>query len=399
MAGGEEGLFLLKPGSSTYRRYTMSDGLRPYGYMPDGSDPPGDKYLKVISVSGGPANTVFVGYQGKPPAPGHFNCEFSWYGPDFPPPLQEPRDPSVYKSGDADRVTLQAGDRLSVVHYDIFTGPGIIRDELEGREKICDILRIVYDPLTQSVWFGGNHGFAWGDANYAGNPTCNGQLACSGVREHSHPAINAWGDEARTSVILLTGDYYGMSVDPIGDLWAGGAARSTHFGYVTYGRDFFTAGDHTEASQYISNRIDVWPDRVGEPNYPLPSERVDDWVSDMAAMPDGSVWISSFTNSGLAHYVPGRPIEYLRDPVTSTVTGLERDPRDNSLWIGYTYGGFARLRGSQYVPYDFRVLGQDLVQGKIPDIQSDNFGGNRRILVAFFGGAGRPGAIGIYSGD
>jgi ligand-binding sensor domain-containing protein len=190
-----------------------------------------------------------------------------------------------------------------------------------------------------------------------------------------------------------------MSVDPIGDLWAGGAARSTHFGYATYGRDFFAAADHTEGPQYISNRIDVWPDRVGEPTYPLPSERVDDWVSDMAAMPDGSVWISSFTNAGLAHYTPGRPIEYLRDPVTSTVAGLERDPQDNSLWIGYTYGGFARLRTSQYVVYDFRVLGQDLVQGKIPDIQSDNFGGRRRILVAFFGGAGRPGAIGIYSGD
>lgn len=402
VAGGEEGLFLLEPGSVTYRRYTMADGLRPYGYMPDGSDPPGEKYLKVISVSGGPPGTVFVGYQGKPPPAGQFDCETNFYGPRFNPP--RPSDPSVYKSGDADKVILNTDRTLSVVHYDIFTGPNVIpnEDERAGREKLCNILRIVYDPLTQSVWFGGNHGFAWGDANFAGNPTCNGQLDCSGLVEHSHPAINAYADEARTSVILLTGEYYGMSVDPIGDLWAGGADRSTKFGYVTYGRDFFEAGAHVEGEQYVNNRLDIWPDLVAEPIYPTPSERVDDNVSDMAAMPDGSVWIGSF-NQGLAHYTPGLGVEYFTDLLIPEsrgyVTGLERDPRDNSIWVGYAYGGFARLQGPQATIFDYRVLGQDMVQGQIPDIQSDNLGGSRRVLVAFKGGAGRPGAIGIYSGD
>ncbi len=36
------------------------------------------------------------------------------------------------------------------------------------------------------MWFGGNHGFAWGDANIERRPTCNGQLHC-GVFEHVHP--------------------------------------------------------------------------------------------------------------------------------------------------------------------------------------------------------------------
>jgi ligand-binding sensor domain-containing protein len=122
----------------------------------------------------------------------------------------------------------------------------------------------------------------------------------------------------------------------------------------------------------------------------------------MAAMPDGSVWIASITN-GLAHLTPGRPIEYFQDPQiipsSARITGLERDPRNGSLWIGYYYGGLARLDGNFYVPFDYRVFGPDLVQGSIRDIQSDNFGGQRRILVAFFGGEGRPGAIGIYTGD
>src|SRR5438105_12237360 len=121
VAGGEDGLFLMRAGTTTFTRFTMDDGLRPYGYMPDGSDPFGPKFLKVISVAGGPANTVFVGYEGMP------GCEGNWDG-------KNP-DPSNYKSGDADRVTVDAAGKLSVVHYDIFSGPGVIGGEPRGREK------------------------------------------------------------------------------------------------------------------------------------------------------------------------------------------------------------------------------------------------------------------------
>jgi hypothetical protein len=384
----------LKPGETSFHRYTMADGLRPYGYMPDGGAPPGDKYLSVISVAGGPAGTVFAGYEGKPPPPGEADCESNWDGP-------RP-DPSIYKSGDADRVTLQAADRISVVHYDIFTGPGLIRDELRGREKLCTIRRIAYHAASNSVWFGGNHGFAWGQANYQGNPTCNGQYDCSGVREHSHPAINGCADETPGCPVvwLLTGEYFGVAPLPNGDVWFGGANRSTLFRYGTLRYDWFAAGAEVECASCTANRIDVWPDPVGEPYYPTPSQRVDDNVADMAVMPDGSVWIGSFTN-GLAHYTPGRPTEFRRDPIVDprgNAIGLELDSTDGSLWIGYSYGGLARLRGNTYTPYDSRILGPDLTQGGIPDIQSDNFGGRRRLLVAFGGGGGRPGAIGIYVG-
>src|SRR5438093_872932 len=83
-----------RAGAARFERFTMADGLRPYGYMPDGSVPPGDKYLKVISVSGAWAGTVFAGYEGKPPGPGALGCEDNWDGP-------KP-DPAIYKSGDAD---------------------------------------------------------------------------------------------------------------------------------------------------------------------------------------------------------------------------------------------------------------------------------------------------------
>ncbi len=396
VAGGTEGLFLLKPGETRFHRYTMADGLRPYGYMPDGGAPPGEKYLSVLSVAGGPAGTVFAGYEGKPVPSGVADCESNWDS--------EHPDPSIYKSGDADRVTLQAGDRISVVHYDIFTGPGLIADELRGREKLCTIRRIAYHAASNSVWFGGNHGFAWGQANYQGNPTCDGQYECSGVLEHSHPAINGCADETPSCrpdhVYLFTGEYFGVAPLPNGDVWFGGANRSTLFLYGTYGYNWWQAGHDVECASCIANRIDVWPDAVGEPGIPTPSQRLDDNVSDMAVMPDGSVWIGSFTN-GLAHYTRGRPTEFRHDTLIDprgNAVGLELDSTDGSLWIGYSYGGLAKLNGNIYTPYDYRVLGPDLTQGWIPDIQSDNFGGHRRLLVAFGGGGGRPGAIGIYIG-
>src|SRR5262249_831397 len=290
------------------------------------------------------------------------------------------------------------GSGISVVHYDIFSGPNVVPAEPRGREKLCNILRIAYSPSNHSIWFGGNHGFAWGDANFAGNPTCNGQRSCSGLIEHSHPAFNCYAAEEGDTVYYCTDAYYGMSVLPNGDVWAGGANRSTLFRYASYGGDFFRAQAETEAPEGDTrDRFDIWPDLVGEGwPYPRPSQRIDDNVSDMAAMPDGSVWISSF-NHGLAHYRVGELLEYRVDRTvdpSGNASALERDPADNSLWIGYRWGGFARLRGSEYQAYNYLVLGPDLMVSHISDISSDTSQAQRRILVGFSGTSTTPGAIG-----
>ncbi len=392
VAGGEEGLFLLRPQSTRFRRFTMDDGLRPYGYLPDGGDPIGEKYLNVLSVAGGAPGVVFVGYDGKPPPPDQLPCEQNWDDPD-----ESRQDPNIYKSGDADRLTL-SGDRISVVHYDIFSGPNQVPAEPRGRERLCSIYRIIYDPTTHSVWFGGNHGFAWGDPTHPEDRTCNGDPRCSGVLEHSHPAFNCWSDETRTHVWFCTDAYLGMGVNSFGDLWAAGRERTTKFRYATYGNNFWRAQAETEDSHNWSDRFDIWPDLVTEPDIPTPSERVDDYVSDIAVMPDDSVWIGS-SRHGMAHFRIGGPTQYRLDTVIDSqgrVTGLERDSRDGSLWIGYASGGFARLMpNGDYLPYDARLLGPEIVRGSIPDIQSDYFNGHRRILVAFK----RTGAIGIFTGD
>ncbi|WPB76400.1 hypothetical protein KYC5002_46370 [Archangium violaceum] len=385
VAGGEEGLFLLRPGAATFERFTMDDGLHPYGYLKDGSAPVGPKYLKVLSVAGGPAGTVFVGYQGSP------DCESNYYTPGA-------KNPNSYKSGDADKVTLTETG-IEVVHYDISSGPGVIGEESGGREKLCSILRIVWDKKHGNLWFGANHGFAWGDPDYTGDPTCNGQRECSGVKEHAHPHINA--KDASGHVFRLTDAYYGVAVRPDGDVWFGGANRSTRFRYMTIKtpRDFETARKQTENASAIKNRIDVWPDLVDEVAIPGPSDRVDDLVSGMALMPDGSVWVSSFAR-GLARMdATGVVNQYaLGTGADRYVSALAKDGADDSVWAGHRWGGgLTRLKADMVMRYS-QALGA-LSYHPVWDIQSVGSGPERRLLVAFGSESGHPGAIGIYRGE
>ncbi|KFA86777.1 hypothetical protein [Archangium violaceum] len=389
VAGGEDGLFLLRPGADTLQRYTLADGLRPYGFMPDGSAPPGEKYLKVISVAGGPAGTVFVGYEGRP-GTGSNHCESNWDGPS--------PDPSRYKSGDADKVTLRADGTLEVVHYDIFSGPGVVRDELRGREKICNILRIAYDKNTNSVWFGGNHGFSRGDARYTGNNTCNGQLSCSGVMEHVHPHINALNEQG--NVVLLTDAYYGVAVHPSGDVFFGGSNRSTRFRYGSNSHNYWRAQSMSEDPPYAWNRFDLWPDKVGEPNLSRPADRVDDHVSGMAVSGDDTVWVSSFTKGLARMNAEGGDVRYL-DVGVPHLSTVAVDSTDGSVWTGARWlGTVFRVKDGRVRTYGCTDFGRRLCMSTVADIQVDRSHG-RRILVGFKGSDENrvPGAIGIYSGN
>ncbi|MDY7228003.1 DUF7594 domain-containing protein [Hyalangium rubrum] len=400
VAGGEEGLFVLQQGQTQFRRFTMADGLRPYGYMIDGSAPTGTKYLKVISVAGGPPGVAFVGYEGKKPASGMPTCEDEW---DQAYAAGRPPDASIYKSGDADRVTLTPTG-IQVVHYDLSTGPNKVAAEPRGREKICNILRIAYDPVTKSVWFGANHGFSWGKSDFAGYSCAPGtwDYGCAGVMEHVHPAINAWNSDG-TRAVLLTDAYYGVSVASNGDVWFGGANRSTRFRYGTNGRNYWQAQVETEGSNYIWNRLDIWPDAVGEPNMPTKAQRVDDHVSGMAVMSDQSVWVGSFT-LGLAQLSSSG--QRLRTLSTELVDGhgyvsaVAGDPLDNSVWAGASWGGgLSRVRGNTVLHYGSGVLPSHLIWMRISDIQVDRSGTTRRILVGFEGTASTPGSIGVYHGQ
>lgn len=386
VAGGEEGLFLLRPGHSSFERFTMEDGLRPYGYLSRGRAPEGPKYLKVLSVAGGPPGTVFVGYEGQP------GCESNYY-------LREVRDPNIYKSGDADKVTL-TDSGIQVVHYDISSGPGVVSEESGAREKLCSVLRIAYDAEHGHLWFGANHGFAWGDPDYLGDPLCGGRRECSGVYEHAHPHINARDETGH--VFRLTDAYYGVAVLPDGDVWFGGANRSTRFRFMTNRRgprNFEQARVETESRSARANRVDLWSDLVDELAIPGPQERVDDLVSGLAAMPDGTLWAGSFGRGLALIDGTGQVLRYaLSEGPARYVSAVVRDTRDDSLWVGHRWGGgLTRLRGDSTLSYG-PALGL-LAGHPVYDLQVTGTGPGRRLWVAFGRSGQRPGLIGLYEGE
>lgn len=426
VAGGEDGLCLLRANASTFKCFTMADGLKPWAPW-KGKDPaPEKRYLKVISVTGGPAGTVWVGYQGQA------NCESEFYKAQG-----EFEDPAIFKSGDADRVELQDDGSIKVQHYDIHS-PAHSVPGYGHREKLCTVNRIVWDKQRDALWFASNHGLAWGEPDYQGAELCSDpdilaanewvyiykdaagnetgretrQRCKFGVMEHVHPAIAMSDDASEDS--RLAGDVWGVAVRPDGDVWMGTHIRSSRFrimtnevGHIGTGGPwkFEMARKQTEEKKYRANRIDVWPDAVAEPQIPTREQRKDDLVSDLVLMPDGTVWISSYawglaklSDAGLvtAHHLAGDKDRF--------VSALERDPRDGSLWIGHRWGG-----GLMRMHTEGEFVSHNSVLGRFSghavwDIQAVGTGEDRKVLVAFSAyrnAAGEivyPGLIGIYTG-
>ncbi|NTX60638.1 hypothetical protein HUA74_08195 [Myxococcus sp. CA051A] len=428
VAGGEDGLCLVRPGANTFQCFTMADGLHPWAAW-KGKDPlPENRYLKVTAVTGGPSGVVFVGYQGRP------NCENEFYKPPG-----QPEDPAIYKSGDADRVELKADGTLSVAHYDIHS-PAHSVPGYGHREKLCTVNRIVWDKATQGLWFAANHGLAWGEANYQGGEACASaqvravnewayvthdaqgnevdrelrQRCKFGVMEHVHPAIQMHGTDETDEDSRLAGDVWGVAVRPDGDVWMGTAIRSSRFRIMTNGVghvgtgapwNFEAARKQSEEKKHKANRIDIWPDAVAEPIPPTPAQRKDDVVSDLALMPDGTVWVSSFA-WGMAKLSDAGLVvdQALTGDAERFVSSLERDSRDGSLWIGHRWGrGLMRLHTEGTFITHNKVLG-GLAGQPVWDIQVAGTGDARVVLVAFGAtrdGANnitRPGSIGIYTG-
>ena len=389
IADGVSGLIYVPAGTTNTHFYTLADGLHPYGYPSQGSIT--QVQLKVISVAGGEANNAYVGYEGIG------DCEDNW---DSTAP-----DPNIYKSGDADHVWI-SGSNFNVAHYDIYTGPNIVAAEPQGREKLCTIYRLVYDGAHQRVWAGANHGFAFLNPNYNGTPFYAGDDDPDILMEHIHPAINGYLTDASppTDDFLLTGGYYGMAVDPAGDIWAGGIFRTYRCVSAPGGRDDMDFFWNCESQAPHQDQIDIWPDPITHDAWP--AQRVDDYVTGLAVMPDDTVWASARDRQdnpnqaqnmgiGIAHLsADGKPIGYLTDAMPSQhLTAIAADP-DGSVWIG-SEAGVARYIPSQGVVQQF---GGDALGGHSGDIvgniQIDTSGPKRRVLIGFMSGA-----VAIYSGD
>ena len=389
VAAGPNGLLLKRAGASGFQTLTLADGLHPYGFPDQGSVT--QVNLDVLSVAGGQAGHAYVGYNGIG------DCEDEWDQNSANP------DPNIYKSGDADHVWLNGGG-VSVAHYDIYTGPGIVASEERGREKICSIYRIVYDGLHNNVWVGANHGYAYLNPNYTGNPMLLGEDNNQSLVEHAHPAINGYLRDASpaTSEVFLTGGYYGLTTAPNGDLWVGGIFRTFHCANPgSEGQNFWAC---EAEDQVAKNQLDIWPDPLTHDAHP--SQRVDDYVTGLAVVADGSVWASARNRaidatgpqevgSGLAHLsAQGRVMAYLNQGFTDPhLTALAADPSDGSLWVGSEQGLMRYQPATSTIQhFGANALGSAATD-TVSNIQIQGTDGSRVVVVAF-----HSGRVGVYAG-
>src|SRR5690606_30220331 len=121
---------------------------------------------------------------------------------------------------------------------------------------------------------------------------------------------------------ILTDAYYGVAPAPNGDVWFGGANRSTRFRYMSNSRrpgDYFRAAYETEAPESAWTRLDLWRDAAAETGYPGPGQPTADPTSAMVAMPDDTVWAASFA-WGLVHLNGSETSSATRSPAPRTGT-------------------------------------------------------------------------------
>lgn len=318
-------LLLLEPGADHWRSFTEADGLSPY--------PP-------ISVGGGRANEVYVGYKGL-----------------FPDsdPFDDP--PEVASSGGVDRIRLDGGS-LSRFRFDISSPPA--PEYPMGRHVLRTCYRevpVLTGPYAGDVWFGCNHGVAmWNERFHM-------------VQEHQHAALSL-------NDSLYVGDFRGIGIAPNGNVWMGGDVRSALLRYADEGGQFWATMDE----------VDVWPPGVAlDPSDTL----ANDWVMDLVVDDAGGLWVGSFGN-GLARMDPNGTWSYVdtrHGLPDNRVYGLALD-LDGSLWIA-TDAGLARLSGGG-VRQVFDA--SDGLPGTILGVHVDGATTPRRVII------GTSAGIGIYDG-
>jgi sugar lactone lactonase YvrE len=316
-------LRLLRKGAALWERFEgPGDGLAPW---------------PVMSVGGGRAGEVYVGYQGLFPDGNVF---------DDPP--------EVAKSGDVDRLRLTA-DGFDRLHYDISSPPDDTYPN--GRDTLRTCYRIVpvlTGPYAGDVWFGCNHGMAQYSARF------------DRVLEHRHTAINR-------GTTLFSGDFRGLALAPDGDVWIGGAHRGGRIHYAA-GGDFWAPIDPV---------IDAFPDGVAK------NPEGDDWTMAMAVEPDGTLWVGGYGN-GLARRAPDGTWSYFDSGAglpDDRVSDLALDT-DGSLWVACDRAA-ARIAGGAVVQVLDNMNGPP---GTVLSVAIDDIAKPRRVIV------GTSQGVGIYDG-
>lgn len=421
---GSEALFVKKAGTTDFVRVDgdkagLTKSCWPESEIANPGPPGAPTVCPIISVAGASAGRAFVGFKG-------VGSDDDY---DAPWALDSGGMDLVTFDGTAvkrERHVLVASPPKTVCeHWDNSSYPATPWNTvcaetwsdstwMAGRKKMRQIQRLVVNhdrsrPLSYGdVYVGATHGTI---GVLVANPKDRGWPdlikgaagwdETHGVWEHHHP------DPPSTDGGQLAGEGWALALDPLTNVpWYANQVRMARFsGYgespAPDWRNYWGPQDPPEPGLMA-----LW--------YPaLPADRsIADMVSSMSFCDDGTLWVASSTN-GLARVTIDRAawgkrserpwaelvsISYVNLPsgLGSSALAVACDPTDDSVWVGFGWGGFGRYKGGQWwiVPNDAPKLAHNPVRS----IQIDRWSSPRVVWFAHTSSRLGPGGVTACAG-
>ncbi|MFN2549615.1 MAG: hypothetical protein ABR567_19505 [Myxococcales bacterium] len=266
----EKALYLMRPGSQTFRRYTAADGLH---VGPGYTEPP-----DITLVEGGAPGEAFVGYYCRDTNEGNT------------PGAHTNVDPYAH-CGKMDQVLLKDDGTLTVNRYDL-------RNSNDGHYyETRTIMSMVYDHFQHpgNLYVGSNHGITriipsrYFPPRHLIDDPWNTADERVWYADHVHPWVCNGGPCSDPSRASAFGDWFGLTLADDGRLWMGGL---TNAGAIHYRE----ALDEWVQSWQPHNPFDPAfgdPYPGSEPVFDPPREGDPVNIRAVAVTKDGTVWFAS----------------------------------------------------------------------------------------------------------
>lgn len=371
----------------------------------------------VISVAGATAGRAVIGFRG---VGSDYDYDAEW----------------ARASGGADLVTFDGASMARERHVFIASPPGVVCEAWDNTDPAVPHNTVCAETWSDSTWMGGRKGkgrvvhrivvnhdatrpLSHGDVLLGSTHAVISILVArpaerrwidytkgdpawaetSGVWEHEHPAISSGGR-------FLTGESTGLALDPIDNVpWFSNQVRTAALpGYAS-------------ATMTRPSWNGWWGELLPlRPFLTFFGSAADmaywDQVSGLSFCDDGTLWVASSTH-GLARVTLDRaalaagadwttavsidpvPLPASAGPGASAVAC---DPSDGSVWVGFSWGGFARHAGGTW--RSFAPEGAPAFAGNpVRSIQIDRWASPRIVYLAHVPSAKLgAGGVTVYAG-